>query len=417
MQYSQFGAKFAQDLGIAELMEDLNAGINDPESLMLGGGNPAQIPELHAELRQVLQRLSADDSLLATIANYDGPQGKDSFRSCVADYLRRRHGWDVSADNVALTNGSQNAFFYLFNMFSGAYADGSVGKILLPLAPEYIGYSDSPLAPGSFCAADGRIELQDDGFFKYRLDRDAIERILQQQPIKAICASRPTNPSGNALEDDEVEYLYAHARALEIPLILDYAYGQPFPGIVFDQRRPFYAPGCIACLSLSKLGLPGIRCGIVVADSAIIAQINRMNGVINLAPGGIGPCLANELFAHDRIDYLCSEYIQPFYRAKVEYGAQSLRAQLDAELLRLHRPEGGFFLWLWLPRLRINSSELYQRLKRDQLIVVSGHYFFPGVEQPGRHSQQCLRLNVAQAPEVMDRASALIAGHVRAASS
>src|SRR5690606_20864770 len=83
---------------------------------------------------------------------------------------------------IALTNGSQNAFFYLFNLFGGAFSDGenqSVDKsILLPLTPEYIGYSDVHVEGQHFAAVLPHIDEVthngEEGFFKYRVDFEAI---------------------------------------------------------------------------------------------------------------------------------------------------------------------------------------------------------------------------------------------------
>ena len=41
-----------------------------------------------------------------------------SPREAVASLLRRRYGWDIGPDNIALTSGSQTSFFYLFNLIS-----------------------------------------------------------------------------------------------------------------------------------------------------------------------------------------------------------------------------------------------------------------------------------------------------------
>lgn len=37
------------------------------------------------------------------------------------------------------------------------------------------------------------------------------------------------------------------------------------------------------CMSLSKLGLHGSRCGIIIANEKIITAITNMNGIISLA--------------------------------------------------------------------------------------------------------------------------------------
>jgi valine--pyruvate aminotransferase len=55
------------------------------------------------------------------------------------------------------------------------------------------------------------------------------------------------------------------------------------------------------------------------------------------------------------------------------------------------------FLWLWFPDLPITSLALYERLKARGVLVVSGHYFFPGLpEDDWRHSHECLRVTYSQ---------------------
>ena len=137
-------------------------------------------------------------------------------------FFRETYGWDISADNIALTNGSQNAFFYLFNLFGGRFDDGDK-SILLPLAPEYIGYADAHVQGKHFVAVPPRIQNVQhngkDGFFKYRVDFDALENLphWQNQQIGAICCSRPTNPTGNVLTDDEMARLDALAQNTAFP--------------------------------------------------------------------------------------------------------------------------------------------------------------------------------------------------------
>lgn len=46
MQFSTVGIKFTRLAGISQLMDDLNEGLKNPDAIMLGGGNPAAIPEM-----------------------------------------------------------------------------------------------------------------------------------------------------------------------------------------------------------------------------------------------------------------------------------------------------------------------------------------------------------------------------------
>ena len=100
--------------------------------------------------------------------------------------------------------------------------------------------------------------------------------------------SRPTNPTGNVLTDDEIEHLDAIAKTRNIPLIIDGAYGLPFPGILFTDARPHWNHNTILALSLSKLGLPGVRTGIIVASEEIIRAYSNANTIVNLACGNLG---------------------------------------------------------------------------------------------------------------------------------
>ncbi len=147
MQFSTFGTKFSQHSGITQLMDDLNDGLQNPDAIMLGGGNPAAIPEMIEHFTHLSQRMVEDGSLVSALTNYDGPQGKSSFISALAKLLSDTYGWPISEKNIMLTNGSQCAFFYLFNLFGGQYDDGSFKKILLPLTPEYIGYAIQAFLP------------------------------------------------------------------------------------------------------------------------------------------------------------------------------------------------------------------------------------------------------------------------------
>jgi aspartate/methionine/tyrosine aminotransferase len=66
----------------------------------------------------------------------------------VAEFLSARFGWKLGAANIAISNGSQSAFFALFNMLAGDMPGGGRRTIHLPLTPEYLGYADSGLSEG-----------------------------------------------------------------------------------------------------------------------------------------------------------------------------------------------------------------------------------------------------------------------------
>lgn len=411
MKLSAFGEKFSGSTGIVALMDDLGTALNEnPDMIFMGGGNPGRIPEAEATFKKRLEAVLQDPQQLHSLMGiYQSPQGDKLFLNQIASLLRKEFGWDVSERNIAISNGSQPAFFILYNMLAGTMPDGTHRSIHLPLAPEYIGYTDIGLSEQFFTATRPEIELLDEQMFKYHVDFSKLQ-ITQQ--TAAMCVSRPTNPTGNVLTDNEVEHLDEIAQAADIPLIIDGAYGLPFPGILFNEAKPHWNQNTVLVLSLSKLGLPGVRTGIVVAREEIIQAFSNANTVVSLACGNFGPTIARELFRTGEILSLSRNLVKPFYQERATQAVKWFRESFGDVPYRIHKPEGAIFLWLWFDGLPITSQELYERLKLRGVLVVPGHNFFPGMDEGWRHQQECIRVSYAQDRDTVRKGIALIAEEV-----
>ena len=190
-----------------------------------------------------------------------------------------------------------------------------------------------------------------------------------------MCVSRPTNPTGNVITNQELNQLVALTARHETPLIIDNAYGLPFPNIVFSDATPVFDRHVILCMSLSKLGLPGMRTGIVVAAEDIIETITSVNAITMLANGSLGASLVHEFIESDEVIDICARTIKPFYQAKSTQ-AQAWCHEYFAGLdYYLHKSEGAIFLWVWFPGLPISDLELYERLKQRDVLVLAGRHF------------------------------------------
>jgi len=411
-------SRFAQTLGgasgISRLMDDLGKTLAQAgNTIMLGGGNPAHIPEVQARFQACMQDIiDTPASFGAAFGNYDPPQGNPRFIELMSTLLRKQFSWPIGPDNMALTNGSQTAFFALFNMLGGTCPGGEKKRILLPITPEYIGYADLGLEPDLFVSLKPDIELLGEHRFKYHIDFDQVQAKLGQD-IGAICVSRPTNPTGNVITNDEMNCLGTLAKGAGVPLIIDNAYGQPFPDIIYTDAAAIWDENTVMCMSLSKLGLPATRTGIIAAPAEIIQPIARMNAVMGLAPGGVGPCLATELIRRGDLLSLCRDLIRPYYSQRLAFAEERLVHTLAGLDYRIHVPEGAFFIWLWLPQLPISSFALYERLKQNGVIVVPGEYFFPGIDPAWAHTQECIRISYAQDLDVLERGIDIIAQEIR----
>lgn len=412
MAFSSFGDKFTRYSGITQLMDDLDQGLRTSDVIMLGGGNPAEIPQMRNYFKELCVDLLQDGQLMDTFCNYDGPQGKKYFISSLVQLLNNQFGWSLTEKNIVLTNGSQSAFFYLFNLFAGKQLNGRIKKVLFPLTPEYIGYTDSGLIHDQFVSVKPIIQELPDGQFKYHVD---FEKLHIAPDIGMICVSRPTNPTGNVLTDEEIVRLDNLARQHNIPLVIDNAYGLPFPSIIFSQVTPLWNDNIILCLSLSKLGLPGVRCGIVIANEKIINALTNINGIMCLTSGGTGPVMVNEMIRRGDLLRLSEQVIRPFYQQRVNDTIHIIRRYLSPNDCLIHKPEGAIFLWLWFRNLPITCDELYLRLKKRGVLLVPGHYFFTGLSKPWEHAHQCMRMNYVPDIKLIEKGIQILAQEVERA--
>lgn len=406
---SDFGRKFSSPSGIYELVEDLGRALGGGEEMiMMGGGNPAHIPEVETLWRRRLEEILAEPGAMETmLGDYDTPRGKPEFLETMAAFFNREFGWNLDAENIAVTIGSQAANFLLFNMLAGR-DEKSAKKILFPIVPEYIGYASQGITADMFTAWKPRIEFLGSHRFKYRIDFGGIG-----EDIAAICLSRPTNPTANLITDEEMQRLATMAAERGIYLIVDNAYGQPFPGVVFHDVKPFWNDNVIHTFSLSKLGLPATRTGIVVANREIIRRISAMNASLVLSTSSIGQAITQSLFASGEIVEMCGRVIRPFYETRSRQTQEWIAQYFDDALdYHVHVCEGAFFLWLWFRDLPISDRELYGRLKARKVLVVPGSYFFEGLNEPWRHKHECIRITYCAKPESVRRGMEILAGEV-----
>lgn len=442
MNFSTFGKKFTQNSPIMQLMNDLGDALKSDKPInMLGGGNPAHIDAVDDAFLQSFRELDLHDHnktpkenpAVESMGNYANPQGDAEFIHELCNFLNRHYakqwGMALTEKNIALTNGSQNAFFYLFNIFSGKFDDCSTKKILLPLSPEYIGYNDAhvdtPDGKPHFVSIRPKIiensytdslGNQLDGFFKYSVDFDALKNHpeLLAGNIGAICCSRPTNPTGNVLTDEEMAKLDAIAKQYDIPLIVDNAYGMPFPNMITTQATLSWNSNTILCFSLSKIGLPGLRTGIIVADEAVIHAISCLNAIVNLSPTRFGASITKPLLKNDQIKTLSEQHIQPFYQQKAEYAISLLKQEFADYPVKIHNPEGAMFLWIWFEGLPITTLEVYKRLKDEGTIIIPSQHFYVGQDiSDYQHAHECIRMSVAQPDEILQKGIAHIGQLIR----
>ena len=413
-ELSEFGQHLAGGSGIGELMDDLGVALarGGDAMCMLGGGQPSHIPEMDAVWRKRMAEIAdTPGELERTLGNYEPPAGNIGFRKAVSQLFADQFGWPTTEENVCVAAGGQTALFLLFNSLAGKMPDGRQKKILLPLVPEYIGYAAQSVGGDMFRAVRPRLNRIDEHTFKYAVDFD---NLTVTDDIAAICVSRPTNPTGNVLTDDEISRLADLATQNNIPLIIDNAYGAPFPGAIFTDATPVWNENIILTLSLSKVGLPATRTGMVVARPEVIRSMSSMMSIVGLANTNIGQSITQPLIESGEILRLSNDVIKPFYQDKSVRTIVLANELFDDTIpYRIHVSEGAFFLWFWFEGLPITSRELYERLKERDVLVVPGSYFFFGIDDtPWPHRDECIRVSFTMPDEIVARGLRIIAEEV-----
>lgn len=401
MKLSKFGEKLTNKSGILELMDDLGNALQKGGMHMLGGGNPAHISEMDLIWKKRMEELMQNGKEFEkTVGDYTTPQGDFEFIEGIAKYFKETFGFNISSKNVCVLGGSQTTFFFLFNMLAGKYSDDSFKKILFPLVPEYIGYTDQGISEDMFRSIKPIITYIDDHTIKYNIDFDQLKIT---EDIAAMCVSRPTNPTGNVLTDQEMEKLSKLASENNIPLIVDNAYGSPFPNILFTKVTPFWNENIIYVMSLSKIGLPSTRTSVVIANEKVVRALTAINAIASLSTATLGQRLILPFLKDGSIDEICKENVTPFYEDRAKKAVELFHSKMNPKIpYFIHKTEGALFMWVWFKDLPITSYDLYQILKEKKVLVVPGEYFFPGMEDKLTYKSECLRITYSQNWETVE---------------
>ncbi|TGL09583.1 valine--pyruvate transaminase [Leptospira levettii] len=405
--YSLWADRLRKNQGIRSLMEDLGQATGDPNEILLGGGNPAPIPEAEAIFEETFGKLAKDPILRSLLGDYQAPIGNDSFRELAAEYLSPLLQSKLKKENIAFFNGSQNAYSFLLNLHSGPMADGSFQKILLPVVPEYIGYADQSIAENVFLAKPPNVVSTRKNRFRYELNQSTFDLT----GVGVLAISRPTNPTGNVLPLEQLEWMEKSTTKHNIPILIDLAYGNPFPNLIGKESPIQYKEGRTLSLSFSKIGLPGVRFGIVVSDEETINTLSSFAAVSNLAVGNLGVYMMQILFQENVLPKLSENILRPFYEAKAKLALNLFTEAFEkmGVAYEIHDPMGGFFLWIRFPSLSISNHELYHLCKDKRLFIVSGHYFFPGLNTDFSHTKECIRLTYCRKEEELARGAQILA--------
>ncbi|GAB4150682.1 MAG: valine--pyruvate transaminase [Cyanobacteria bacterium J069] len=393
---TQFGEHMSHLTGVRAIMKDIIETLRTAkgrEFINLSAGNPVILPAVEQLWRDCTVELLESAEYGEVVCRYGSSQGyQPLIEAVVADY-NQRYGLQLGDRNILITPGSQSLYFLAANALGGYTTDGRLKQIVLPLSPDYTGYGGVTLIPEALRAYRPHLDIDATAHrFKYRPNFDQLEI---NESTGFVLFSRPCNPTGNVLTDDEVRKIAALASPYNVPVFVDSAYAPPFPCLNFTEMTPIFGPNIVHCTSLSKAGLPGERVGIAIGDERVIQTLEAFLTNLCLHSPRYGQAIAARAIQSGRLAAVSEQVIRPHYQHKFAVLEASLDAAMPADLpWFLHRGEGAIFAWLWLQDLPMTDWEFYQALKQAGVIVVPGSPFFPGLQAEWRHKQECFRISL-----------------------
>lgn len=398
---TKIGAQMSNLTGVRAIMKDiietLKAGAGQ-EFINLSAGNPLILPEVEQLWRDCTAELLAGSEYGEVVCRYGSSQGYAPLIEAIANDFNKRYGLNLSDRNILITPGSQSLYFYAANAFGGYTNNGDLKQIVLPLSPDYTGYGGVCLEQDALIAYKPTLDIDAAAHrFKYRPD---FSQLSISESTGCVIFSRPCNPTGNVLSDDEVKKIAALAAPYNVPVLIDSAYAPPFPALNFTEMTPVFGENILHCMSLSKAGLPGERIGVAIGDESMIQVLECFQTNLCIHPSRYGQAIAASAINSGTLAKIAEEVIRPFYQKKFTVLEDTLDMAMPKDLpWFLHRGEGAIFAWLWLQDLPITDWEFYQQLKQVGVIVVPGSSFFPGLREEWPHKHQCLRISLTGSDE------------------
>jgi DNA-binding transcriptional MocR family regulator len=267
------------------------------------------------------------------------PGGLTAYGTCVGyvplrQWIADKHG--VAPENVIVTNGSMQADAFLFDAL---VSDGDTVVVELPT------YDRTLLSLRNRGADVRMVELEPDG-----IDVAALERVLATgvRPKLAHIIPNFQNPAGHTLSLPKRERLLELAREYGFVVFEDDPYvelrfsGERLPTMLsIDPENVVYAS------SFSKTVAPGIRVGYLVGPREVIAKVEKLATGTYISPNMVAQGIVNQFARSGAIDQSIAT-VKNALRERVDVLATALERELpDA---RFVKPEGGYFMWVELPR-------------------------------------------------------------------
>jgi len=317
------------------------------------------------------------------------------------EQLRRRyalHGVQLSGDEPIITNGALEALNLCLQAVTRP------GDVVVVESPTFYAALQT-LERLHLKALEVKTDPVDG------VDLDALAGLLKRHKV-AACWFMPTlqNPLGALMSDDKKRALVRLLAQHEVPLIEDDVYAElhvgvrrPLPAKAFDKKGLV-----LHCASFSKCLAPGYRVGWAAAGrfSKDVARLKMMSSLSTSIPSQLA---ISEYLSEGMYD----RHLRQLRRvlAAQQGEALALIRQHFPAGTRVTQPDGGYFLWVELPKscdaLTVYTQAMAQGISTAPGVLFSADHRFV------HH----LRLNVGHALDEKLRSAFATLGRLAAMSS
>lgn len=339
---------------ISKVYKNIGSRKISPLSLSVPADELLPIAKLNKAIIQAMRQLPGSGTA------YEDAQGNLDLRRQIA---RWAYAWEgrLHADDIVTTSGCKHAVSLCLMALTKR------GDTIAVESPVFFGILQLATSMGLKV-----IELPTHA--QTGVDPAALKKALHKNKIKAVVlVSNFNNPLGSCMPDENKKATVDIMEQFGVPLIEDDIYGDVFFGKSRPRNCKTYdeSGNVLWCGSVSKTLAPGYRVG-WVAPGKYKEEITRLKLYHNIASVPLTQKAVAIFLEQGRYEHHLRKMRHTLH-------ANSLRfikgiGEYFPEGTKVSRPQGGFVLWLELPK-KIDVADLYDLAIRQNISISPGRIF------------------------------------------
>ncbi len=334
-----------------------------PEVISFAGGLPSPDTFPIEQLKEIVLEVLEQDGKKAL--QYGATEGDTQLREELVK-MYKRWDFDIDINNLVITTASQQGLDLLGKIFIDR------GDIIICGLPSYLGGLS---AFNSYGAKMIGIKFDEHGMRSDHL-RKVLEELAAENKKPKFVYIIPDfqNPAGVTMPNFRRKEIIALAHEYDLLIIEDSPYKElRFEGehqtalYVLDGRGQVVTMG-----TFSKIFVPGFRIGWIIADPAIVDKFVVGKQTADLCTPPFVQKIAAKYLAKGYFEQNLQKTIA-MYKEKKALMMKCFE-EFMPEDVSWTRPEGGLFLFMYLPE-EMDSNKLFLRAIKNNVAFVTGDVF------------------------------------------